>query len=220
MISPTKHIAKSVVAIVLSTVLLAAPAFGAEGDGEGEKAGGGFFVEPMLTLSREDADIKTSTIPLFDDTSGIVNSYGVGAKVGMHINDVFFAGLDGRFNRSKIDDSSYGSASGNAYNIGATAGVQMPVVGLRVFGTYVPFGQFDPQSGSQGVDVKFKKAKGFRVGAGFRIASVSLNLEYQELKYDDTEVQSVGSSGAINGTTGVDYETKGWVASVSFPLDL
>jgi hypothetical protein len=203
---------KSLALVLLATVLVGAPAFADDG--------GGLFVEPMVTLGRDTADIKTSSIPLFDDTNGTVSSYGVGAKLGMHINDVFFAGLDGRFNRSKMSDSSYGSPTGNGYNVGVTAGVQMPVVGLRVFGTYVPFGGFDPEAGNQGVDLKFKKAKGFRVGAGFRVAMVSLNLEYQVLKYDQTEVQSIGSSGAINGTTNVDYETKGWVASVSFPLDL
>jgi hypothetical protein len=190
--------------------MLGAPAFGADG---------GLFVEPMVTLSREKADIKTSQFVGFDDTNANVTGYGVGAKLGLHMSDVVFLGVDGRFNRSSMDDSSYGSATGNAYDIGATAGFQMPVVGLRVFGTYVPYGVYDPNSGSQGVDVKFKKAKGFRIGVGFRVALVSLNLEYQELKYDETEVQSVGGF-TTNGTTGVDYETKGWIASVSFPLDL
>lgn len=203
---------------LLSLMLLLPVAYAAADDGE-EKDSGGFFVEPMVTLSREDADIKTSQVTPFDDTSGTLMGYGVGAKLGMHVSEAFFLGIDGRFSRAKMDDSSYGAATGNLYNVGVTAGAQMPIVGLRVFATYVPWGAFDPGSGEQGFDVKFEEAKGFRVGAGFRVAMVSLNLEYQKLKYDDTTVESIGAF-SPGTSTGVDYETEGWIASVSFPLEL
>lgn len=204
--------------LVLILISLTGPVWGQEEEAKKEDKGG-LFIEPMVTYTREEATIKTSQIPLFTDTSGENSGFGLGAKLGFHVSEAVFLGADARFSRLSLTDSSYGDGTGNAYNFGPTVGVQMPVVGLRIFATYVPWGTFDPDAGSNDFDVKFKNGKGFRIGAGFKIAAVSLNLEWQKMKYDDTEVQSIGSYTA-NGNTSVDYETEGWIASVSFPLAL
>lgn len=51
------------------------------------------------------------------------------------------------------------------------------------------------------------------------IAAIGINLEYQDLKYNSTEVESVGSV-ALNKDTSVDADTKGYSLSVSFPIEL
>jgi len=84
---------------------------------------------------------------------------------------------------------------------------------------YVVAGENNPDAGNQGVDLKFKEAQGWRLGAGVHIAAVGVNLEYQDLKYNSTEVESLGPV-AVNNNTSVDADTKGYSLSVSFPIEL
>lgn len=181
---------------------------------------GGLFVEPILTYSNETSEIKTSQLPIIsDDTSGTSTGYGLGARLGFHIGEVVFLAADGRYTRATFSDSSYNNAEGNVWNAGPSLGLQMPNIGLRVWGTYIAVGEFNPDSGRDGVDLKFRDPRGWRVGAGFRIQSLSLNLEYQDLVYDKTDIESFGVANSTSDTE-VDYTSKGAVLSVSFPLQL
>jgi hypothetical protein len=180
----------------------------------------GLALEPMLIYTRETSNIRTSQLPIIsDDTSGTSQGGGVGLKVGGHIAGIITAGVDGRYSQTRMTDSSYGNAKAISYNVGPTVGVQMPIVGLRLFATYVPFGAYDPAAGDRGFDVRFRDPQGYRLGAGFHIGPVSLNLEYEDIRFRNTLVQSVGG---INQpiTSDIKFDTRGYDASVSFPLEI
>ena len=71
-------------------------------------------------------------------------------------------------------------------------------LGIRVWAGYILAGSMDVEK-DQGVDLKFKDANGYRVGVGIKLSMVSLNLEYQQIEYDETELQDAGiSSGSTN----------------------
>jgi hypothetical protein len=53
-----------------------------------------------------------------------------------------------------------------------------------------------------------------------RVTAVSMNLEYQQLKYGDTELEQVGPFSSSAALSSVNLEANSWLASVSFPLEL
>ncbi len=125
-----------------------------------------------------------------------------------------------RYAMPKFTDSSVSyDAKSIATNWGPVVGLQMPDLGLRVWGAYVVDGALDPES-SGSFDVAFKKATGYRVGLGMRVTAVSMNLEYQQLKYGDTELEQVGPFSSSAALSSVNLEANSWLASVSFPLEL
>lgn len=199
-------------ALVLLTLLAASMA--------SAQSRGGLFVEPMLTLESSDSKIKTSTWPGFTDTSGKMEGFGLGLRLGGHFADVLFLAADLRYDRSTFKDSSYGKATSPGYNYGLTFGGQTPFLGVRVWGTGIFGGEVDPESGDNGLDVKFQDGRGYRVGAGLHIAVVALSLEYQEIKYGKTVLQKAPIVGGINEASDVDFERKGVVLSLSFPVEL
>jgi hypothetical protein len=96
-------------------------------------------------------------------------------------------------------------------------GLQTPLFGIRVMAGYVVAGENNPAAGAQGVDLKFKEATGWRVGAGLYIFAVSVNLEYQDLTYNTTEVESFGSI-AVDRATSIDANSRGYTLSLGFPI--
>jgi hypothetical protein len=181
---------------------------------------GGLFVEPILSVSREDSTIKTGQLPIVtDDTSGTMEGLGVGARVGGHISEILALGVDGRYSRMRFNDSFYEASEGDMYNIGPSVVLQTPIFGVRLLGTYIMAGQFNPGSGVQGLDAKFTDARGYRLGAGVHFAAVSVNVEYQNLRFNSTEIESFGSLG-INSAANVDFENDGYTLSLSFPVEL
>jgi len=192
-------------------------------DREEKKSGispGGLFLEPILSYSQEDSSIQTGQLPVIsDDTSGTSKSYGVGARIGIHASEILFVGADARFARTSMADSSLGDVQGNSYNVGPTLGLQMPVFGLRIWGSYVAAGEYNPEAGNNDFDLKFKEARGPRYGAGIRLASLRVNLEYQDLTYNTTEIESFGSI-TNPGSSKVDFKNEGYTLSLSFPVEL
>jgi hypothetical protein len=182
-------------------------------------AWGGFYVEPGIFGSRNDTDLKTSQLLPGSDVNGTSDGVGLDLKLGGHVNDIVFLAVDGRYERSRMSGSSYSNADSNVYNWGPTLGFQAPVWGLRLWGTYVVDGINDPESGAQNVDFRFKDPYGWRGGIGFHIQNVSLNLEYEDLTYRTTEIQSVGNAPA-GANTNVDFGQRGYLASLSFPISL
>lgn len=181
---------------------------------------GGLFLEPILMASSASSSIKTSQLAaVSDDTSGTVRGLGLGLRFGVHISEIIFLAADGRYQRAEFTDSFYNSSTGDAYNYGPTLGVQMPVAGLRAWGGYVLGGEYNPGAGVQGLDLKFRNARGYRLGAGIHIASISANLEYENLVYDNTDIESFGSL-AVNDQTNVDFSTEAVALSLSFPVEL
>lgn len=180
---------------------------------------GGLFVEPMITYERGEGDVK------FPDPFGKadtdVNGFGVGARVGFHILESVFIGADGRYSmptfKAKRLDQDVDS---KAWNYGPVVGVQMPTaLGLRVWGGYILDGQLDPDKDA-GVDQKFRSANGYRVGAGVKLGIVSLNLEYQDMKYDKTDVSEVGVFTPGYSSNKIELNNSSWILSASFPIAL
>lgn len=179
----------------------------------------GLMVEPILALGQDNSTIDTATIaPITQDGSSRIESRGLGAKVGVHVYESVLVGLDARYSRSRFTDASLGSSEGNAFNYGPMVGVQTPFFGVRLMGTYIADGSFDPSSGATGFDTKFNRMNGYRIGAGVHVLAFAVNLEYQNAQFDDTEVQSYGSL-AANSVSDLDLRTEGYSLNVSFPME-
>jgi hypothetical protein len=176
----------------------------------------GFYIEPGIVGTREDADIKSSLVG--SDRSGNANSVSVDLKLGGHINDMFFAGADGRYGRSRFENTSYQDTDATSWNWGPTVGLNTPYFGGRVWASYIVDGNYNPDQGANGVDLNFKDPYGWRVGGGIRLSNVSLNLEYEDLTYRTTDFESVGTLAA--NTAGTDFAQRGYSLSLSFPIDL
>jgi len=178
----------------------------------------GIFVEPSITY--EIGDSRGDFPEPLNNSNGDINGFGIGARLGMHVYESFFAGIDGRYSFPKFKDSSVDyNENAVSTNWGPVVGIQMPEIGLRIWANWVLGGQLDPE-GTENIDVKFNSAEGYRVGAGMRISIVSINLEYQKLDYSNTSVEQLGifNSNATFNSVNLDYQT--WIASVSFPLEL
>lgn len=178
---------------------------------------GGLFVEPGFTYSSYESSVKWPAP--FTASDGEVNGLGLMARLGFHINEVFFVAADGRYSQPKFKDSTNNlDASATEFDYGPTVGIQMPNFGLRVWGTYIAGSELDPKI-SRNLDLKFTGGTGYRIGAGFKLFLLSLNLEYQKLDYDKTTVEAIGPF-TPGTTTDVKFEGEGWIASLSFPLSI
>jgi hypothetical protein len=177
----------------------------------------GVFIEPSITY--ELGDTRISYPAPFSNSSGDINGFGIGARLGLHIYEALFVGADGRYSFPNFKDSSVGyNESAVSTNWGPVIGMQMPDLGLRVWATWVLGGQLDPD-GSSNLDVKFNDSNGYRIGAGMRVAFVSLNLEYQKLDYRNTTLEKLGAFTTASVFNSVELENESWMASVSFPLE-
>ncbi len=180
---------------------------------------GGLFVEPMITYERGEGDVK------FPDPFGKadtdVNGFGIGARVGFHIMESIFIGADGRysmptFKAKRLDQD----VDAKAWNYGPVVGFQTPTtLGLRVWGGYILDAQLDPDKDA-GVDEKFRSGNGYRLGAGIKLGIVSVNLEYQDLKYDKTDVSEVGVFTPGYSSNKIELNNSSWILSASFPISL
>lgn len=203
-----KQLLLSTIAAVLIFTTLAAQA----------ESSGGLFVEPGITYESTDGSIDWPAP--FTNSSGTTKGLGLFARLGFHINEAVFIALDARYAKPNFKDSSTDvDVMADSTSYGPVLGIQMPNVGLRVWGAYVLGGELNPERASDGDDYKFEKANGYRVGAGFHLASLSFNLEYQEIKYDTT-VQSSAGFPVNSQFDNSDLTSKGYVISLSFPAEL
>lgn len=178
---------------------------------------GGVFVEPMLTYESGTSEVDFPAPAGSSDSD--VSGFGVGARLGFHIQEVVFLGVDGRYSMPTFEnDDTDINTRATVYNIGPVVGIQMPTdLGIRLWAGYIMTGQMDLEK-DEGIDLKFKDASGYRVGGGIKLASVSLNLEYQQIEYAETELEDAGF---FSGTTNdVDATNKSFILSVSFPISI
>lgn len=183
-----------------------------------ETTGMGLFVEPGVTYER--GVTHTDWPSVLNDSSGESNGFGLMGRLGFHVADIVFVGLDARYSMPNFKDSSVNySADATQFNWGPVVGIQTPVFGIRVWGSYIAGGMLDPQA-SGNLDAKLEDATGYRVGAGLRFMMLSLNLEYQNLKYDKVSVQTSGGGINFGSFSNVHPKNESWIASVSFPFDL
>lgn len=177
----------------------------------------GFFVEPMLTWERGRGDVNFPSPINSQDTE--LDGFGVGARFGGHVWETIFLGVDARYSIPTFKSAGLNQdVDAKAWNVGPMVGAQMPfLIGLRGWASMIVAGEVDPDMGAN-VNEKFKSGLGFRVGAGFNIAFVSLNIEYQKIKYDKTQIEDVGVF-AVNSTRDdIELDNDSMILSVSFPL--
>lgn len=183
-----------------------------------QAVGSGMFIEPAITY--ETGKTTTDYPSPFSSSSGNADGFGLGAKLGFHTSEAFFLAVDGNYSMPKYKDSNVTyDANAVSTNWGIAAGIQMPTLGLRVLGTVILGGELNPEQ-SGNFDVYFKQAQGYRLGAGFRLYAMSLNLEYQQIKYDETILEKIGPYSSNSALNNVRLENKSWIASLSFPLEL
>lgn len=179
---------------------------------------GGLFLEPGVTYELGKTSVAYPSP--FSNSTGESKGFGLAARLGMHAQEIVFLGLDARYAMPQFTDSSVSyDAAAVSTNFGPVLGVQMPIVGLRLWGSYIMAGTLDPEQ-SGNIDVKFTNASGYRIGAGMRVALVSLNLEYQQLKYGETHLEKLGPFSSSSAFDNVRLENQTWLASVTFPLEL
>lgn len=180
---------------------------------------GGLFVEPMLTYEKGEGSVDFPAPFSSSDTD--VNGFGAGARVGFHVYESIFIGADGRYSMPEFKDSSINQKTdAKAWNYGPVVGFQTPGdLGIRVWGGYIMDGVLDPDK-DKNVDEKFSEAHGYRVGAGIKLGIASVNLEYQNLTYDKTEIKEVGVFTPGYKTSSIELENSSWILSASFPISL
>ncbi len=174
---------------------------------------GGFYIEPAFFGVQTNNDIRFGSANEFDSTG-----FGADLKLGGHINDMVFLAVDGRYERSQFTEGGLEDLNADTWNVGPTLGVQAPWFGARVWGTYILDGSNNPEQAANGVDLRFQKPYGWRGGVGVRLAAVSLNLEYEDLTYRETVVQSSGNVG--NAAANTDFGNRAVAVSLSFPIQL
>jgi hypothetical protein len=177
----------------------------------------GLFVEPMLTWERGRGDVNFPAPISSSDTE--LDGFGVGARFGGHIYESFFLAADARYSIPNFKTTVLNQdIKSTAWNIGPVVGVQMPtLLGLRVWGTWVVAGEVDPEN-DKNVNEKFTSGQGYRVGAGIKLSVVSLNIEYQKIKYSKTTLEDVSVFTPNITRNDVQLSNDSMILSVSFPL--
>lgn len=180
---------------------------------------GGLFVEPMITYEKGDGEIDFPAPANSADTE--TKGFGLGARLGFHAWESVFIGADGRYSMPNFkDDALNMNTDAKAWNLAPVVGIQMPTdIGLRLWGSYILTGELDPDK-DKNVDVRFTNAKGYRVGAGIKLGIASLNVEYEQLKYDKTKVDEVGVFTPGYSTKDIELDNSSWIFSVSFPISI
>lgn len=172
------------------------------------------FLEPNVTYETGKAN--------FESNSGIINfsgdlkGLGVGLRAGTHMGDVIFLGLDAHYSEPEYSSSNYSTKTRSLLG-GVTVGAQTPYAGIRVWGTYYPLGTLD-QDRTQGLQMKFSEPQIYKLGAGVRISSFSVNLEYLNGDYKKSEIQNDASTFAAFDRASAKRES--WLLGVSFPFAL
>lgn len=183
----------------------------------------GGFIEPILLYDKGDVNVNFSqaTGGLLSDSKESLSGFGLGARLGMHVYESIYVGLDGRYYSNKYDSSALGgSSTAAAYDLGLVAGISMPVtndLSLRGWLSYIAAGESDPGD-INGVDVKYTGLTGFRLGAGLLVSAISINLEYQDSKYSTAQVSA--ASIAFTAPDSIKPSEKKYIVSVSIPLGL
>lgn len=200
------------------SILAAAALVGSSVAAHAETKSAGLFVEPGISyeIGKSSVDYPSP----FDNSSGSVDGLGVLARVGVHLNESFFIAVDGRYSQPRFKDSTNNlDSKATAYHVGPVIGAQMPNLGARVWAGYVMASGLDPEE-SNGVDLKFNDGTGYQVGAGVRLSSVSLNLEYRSVRYKSTDLQKLGPFDPNTSFDSVKFTDNAFIGSVSFPLEL
>ena len=177
---------------------------------------GGLFIEPYAFYENGTGTLDFGS---FGDQEGDLKGLGAGLRLGGHVGDILFLAFDGQFSKPVFTSNSGNyDFDLNSWLAGITLGVQTPVAGLRVWGSYLPLGVIKLDGkGSNDANIKYKAPRIFKVGAGFYVAAISINLEYISGKYQTLEIDNAG---LITGDYNGNAERKSLLLSLSFPFAL
>jgi len=179
--------------------------------------GAGILIEPLVSYERGRGGIDYPSP--FSTSDARVEGVGFGARAGIHVMEILYVGLDGRYSWPEFQDSSLNQkVAATAWNYGPMAGVQIPfIIGLRAWASYILDAELNPEKDRR-VDEIFTDGSGYRLGAGLRFLMVSFNLEYQHIKYENTGIEEVGIFSLGYNRSDMKLENNSVIASVSFPL--
>ncbi len=199
------------------TAALATIAFMFAPQAYSQTSDGGLFLEPSVTYEHGTGKIDFRSIAQPD---GDLKGLGLGLRFGGHFNDIVFLALDTAYSEPQFTDQNgdfdYDLKSWLA---GITLGAQTPFAGVRVWGSYIPFGEVKLDGrGANDSNIKYKDPKLYKLGAGLRVAMVSVNLEYLDGEYTTMEVMNAGS--LLSGDYRGNADRESWILSVSFPFSL
>ncbi|OFZ32053.1 MAG: hypothetical protein A2622_12550 [Bdellovibrionales bacterium RIFCSPHIGHO2_01_FULL_40_29] len=177
----------------------------------------GWFIEPGVFY--QSGTVTVDYPAPFSESSETIKGYGIGLRVGGHFADILFYAADLRYGKPHYDsDALSDSADAETLDAAATFGVQTPFFGIRAWASYLIDGTLDPGV-INSVDIKYSRFGGYRIGVGLYIAIVSVNLEYQDAKYNNTSVDSIGPF-AVGTLDDVNASDKSYIVSVTFPIAL
>jgi opacity protein-like surface antigen len=171
----------------------------------------GLYVEPGVFYEFGNNEVDWPS-PLSSST-GSTRGLGVDVKLGIHFDSILFVGADASYSKVKFKNSASDyDADGTSTAYGVIVGGQMPVLGLRGWVGYIFDGTLDPED-SGTYDAKFEQGTGYKLGVGFKLFIVSINLEYMELKYGKSKLEKPTSEDFDS-----DLKNKVGMLNVSFPF--
>lgn len=196
--------------IALAVMFISSTSFAQSSDG-------GLFLEPSVIYEQGKGEIDFKSVAQPD---GDLKGWGLGLRFGGHVSDILFLAIDTTYSKPEFtDENGDFDYDLKSWLAGVTLGAQTPVAGLRVWGSYIPLGEITLDGrDANDTNIKYKKPQMWKVGAGFRVSMVSINLEYLSGKYDTLEVKNAGT--LLSGDYSGDAKRDSWLASVSFPLSL
>ncbi len=177
-----------------------------------ESGGTGLFIEPGVSYQVTNANVDFKGVT--SNSSAATSGWGILARGGVHVYERVFVAADARYALLKYNDNANNySVNATSWDIAPVIGLQMPDSGPRIYVGYVLAGELNPKE-SNGADVTFNDPTGWRVGAGLKVKSFSVNIEWQRLHYGEAKLNASGTT-----TSGLKYNGEGLVASVSFPFE-
>lgn len=179
--------------------------------------GSGAFLEPGISYQTLDSNVNYPA-PL-TNSSATLRGFGVLLRGGVHVWERVFVAADARYGMNRYNDNANNySVDAQSWDLAPTIGVQMADWGVRLYAGYVLAGDLDPKS-ANGYDFRFENPNGWRVGAGLKLQHLSLNVEWQNINYGKTTVQSVGGFAPNATTDDIEFRGEGLVVSLTFPIE-
>jgi len=170
------------------------------------------FVEPGRSYEFADSTIRYPE-PLRERSSIPIGPGGPGmaVRIGGDFAESFFTAIDARFLRPRVRDAVHAYESvANAFLWGPVVGM-IPWPGFRLWASWIAGGGITPDSG-RGFNVRYHRARGFRMGMKFRVLFMNAHFEYQRATYGDLEIANVVNRGSR-------LLDRSYVLSLSFPLE-
>jgi len=185
-------------------------------------AGTKFAVEPYLGYGLLGG--LSSTTSGTTTNLGSFTGVALGSRVSVAFQDMFFAGADVSYSPSLGYAAATGASSGvflddatTRFTLGVVAGVEMPILPLRIWLGYNFLDNLADGSVAGGTVSKGLNGSSFKFGAGYKVIPlVSLNAEYTITNFGSSSSAGVSSNLNAGQTAGINT----LLLSASFPIEL